>query len=113
MINVIFNPNNLPVEQLPVVYGYNAGGRMNALTGKLISEDGEKLGYHVSVDEESMAKDLGIFVGFGDEKHQDIQQYYPNGYKMEFVDYFSVSTHTKLLTAISISDQKPHLQQPT
>jgi hypothetical protein len=99
-MNAIFNPKKLPVEKLPVIFGYNAGGRAGWDNGRLIAEDGVRLGEHYCSSEEYMKGDLGILEGFGMDKHRDFQKHYPDGYRMEFVSYEDVMTHERLQDAI-------------
>ena len=40
----IFNPQDTPVEELPVIYGFNNGGSPGWYSGRLLASDGTRLG---------------------------------------------------------------------
>jgi hypothetical protein len=98
--NVIFNPQNLPVEELPVIYGFNNGGSPGWMEAVLLAEDGECLGGHTCSSEAYMPHDLGIIEGSRLDRHEDFQRHYPNGYKMEFISHADVPDHEGLERAI-------------
>lgn len=83
----VFNPNGLPVEQLPVIYGFNNGGDSCFLSAVLIAQDGTPLGGHACSSEAYMLGDLGILEGFRPDRHEEFRAHYPNGYRMSFVTY--------------------------
>jgi hypothetical protein len=100
--NVIFNPQNLPVEELPVIYGFNnscSPGWM-WMQAVLLAEDGTGLGAHTYSSEAYMPYDLGIIEGSRPDRHEVLQRHYPNGYKMEFVSHADVPDHEGLGRAI-------------
>ena len=39
----VFNPNDMPLHMLPVIYGFNNGGSRDFLSATLIAEDGTPL----------------------------------------------------------------------
>ena len=82
----IYNPNNIPVEKLPVVYGFNNGGDASwGYTGVLLAEDGTYLGGHICSHEGYMPGDLGIIEGTRPDRHETFREHYPDGYRMEFI----------------------------
>lgn len=100
----IYNPNNLPIEELPVIYGFNNGGSSGWYYAQAISEDGMGLGSHICSNECFMPHDLGILEGTGLDRHEkDYQRHYPNGYKMEFVPSSKIETHEKLQKAFELN----------
>lgn len=97
----IYNPNDLPKDQLPVIYGFNNGGRPGWFDGVIIAEDGTSLGGHICSHEFYMPADLGIIEGSRPDRHETFRDHYPNGYRMEFVPYDDVKSHQGLMAAIA------------
>lgn len=90
----VFNPHNKPIEDLPVVYGFNntiGGGSWQS--GVLLAEDGKYLGGHICSHEGYMPHDLGIVEGSRPDRHEDFQKHYPDGYRMDFVSAEDVADH--------------------
>jgi len=84
----VFNPHNKPIEELPVIYGFNNGGSPGWLHAVAIAEDGNALGGHVCSAEGYMPYDLGIIEGARDDRHeQSYRPHYPDGYRMDFVPF--------------------------
>lgn len=82
----IYNPHNKPLEELPLIMGFNNGGMERFLQAIAIAEDGYVLGQHCCSHECYMPHDLGILEGAAKYRHEEYyQKYYPNGYRMEFV----------------------------
>lgn len=104
----IFNPHNKPVDDLPIIYGFNNGGSLSAyfLHACLISEDGEELGQHMCTDEGYMRSDLGVLEGSRFDRHELFREKYPDGYRMDFVPYSEVSTHQALNEAFRLRESK-------
>ena len=102
----VFNPHNKPIEELPVIYGFNDGGSPGWLSAVLISEDGTHLGGHICSSEAYMYHDLGILEGSSPKRHEIFRKYYPDGYRMEFVSYHDVEDHEGLKRAYEILDSK-------
>jgi len=105
MNNAIYNPQSLPVESLPVIYGFNNGGSMGFMHAQLLAEDGTPLGSHLCSSEGFMPGDLGILEGTRADRHEHFQAHYPNGYRMEFVSYDDVRGHEKLMAAIKLAEE--------
>lgn len=102
----VFNPNNLPEYELPVIYGFNNGGGGGLLSAALVSEDGEWLGGHACSHEGYMENDLGILEGTRADRHETFQKHYPEGYRMEFVRYSEFKDHKKLQEACQLAEAK-------
>lgn len=102
----VFNPHNKPVEELPVIYGFNNGGSSGWLSGALIAQDGEVLGGHVCSHEGYMRADLGILEGSRPDRHDEFRAHYPDGYRMDFVPSADVMTHSGLDEACKRHDEK-------
>lgn len=81
----IYNPHDRPVDELPVIYGFNNGGSRGWLSGQLVAEDGAGLGGHICSHEDYMPHDLGILKGSRPDRHEAFRSHYPDGYRMEFV----------------------------
>lgn len=106
MINAIYNPNARPVEELPIIYGFNNGGSPGWFSGVLIAQDGETLGGHVCSHEGFMPGDLGIEEGRRADRHETFRAHYPDGYRMEFVGYSDVPGHEGLAAAFAAHKAK-------
>lgn len=102
----VFNPNNLTVESLPTIYGFNNGGAKNRLNAELLAEDGTHLGGHGCSSEAYMPADLGVLEGSSDDRHKVFKKHYPNGYKMSFVGEDRIFSHAGLLAAIELNKTK-------
>lgn len=92
----IYNPHNKPEYELPVIFGFNNGGRVGWFHGTLIAEDGTQLGSHLCTHEGYMYGDLGVLTGMRADRHVEFVAHYPDGYRMEFVGYAEVGTHAGL-----------------
>lgn len=103
--NAIYNPLNKPVDELPVIYGFNNGGRPEWYSAVLISEDGYYLGGHICSSEAYMPADLGILEGTRPDRHETFKEHYPDGYRMEFVSFNDVRSHEKLNIAFKKNDE--------
>ena len=53
----IHNPHEKPLDELPVIYGFNNGGSSGWFSAVLLSEDGHFLGSHVCSHEGYMEYD--------------------------------------------------------
>lgn len=102
---VVFNPQNLPVEKLPSIIGFNNGGSFKMLEAVLIAEDGTYLGGYCCSHEYYMPMDLGILEECRPDRHITFQEHYPNGYQMEFVTYKDVKKHSKLQEAFKLHNK--------
>jgi hypothetical protein len=100
----VFNPKGAPVESLPVIFGFNNGGRAGWMLAQLIAEDGEPMGSHVCSDEGYMPSDLGCLEGSRSDRHEGFQKKYPNGYRMEFVSETAFASHEGLQAAFKTSE---------
>ena len=100
----VHNPHDRPIEELPVIYGFNNGGSPNFLGAVLLAEDGTELGGHVCSSEGYMPHDLGILEGSRPDRHETFREHYPDGYRMDFVPYGDVDTHPALSAAIKIAE---------
>lgn len=83
----IHNPNNKPLPELPVIYGFNNGGSKGWLQAVLLAEDGTCLGGHCCSHEGYMRHDLGILEGSRPDRHEEFRKHYPDGYRMNFVPW--------------------------
>ncbi len=102
----IYNPFDMPVESLPVIYGFNNGGPEGFLGAVLLAEDGTCLGSHCCSDECYMPHDLGILEGTRPDRHERFKEHYPDGYRMEFVGHAAVESHKGLSAAFAKNDEK-------
>jgi len=102
----IFNPNNLPVETLPVIFGFNNGGSDSWYSAVLIAQDGTGLGGHVCSHEGYMLHDLGILDGTRPDRHEEFQKHYPGGYRMAFISYRDVLACEPLMNAFKLNKKQ-------
>lgn len=104
----IYNPLNKPINELPVIYGFNNGGSNEWYSGVLMAQDGTFLGAHICSSENYMWHDLGILEGTRPDRHEDFKKHYPEGYRMEFVKGNQVKSHIGLMEAYRLNQlQKP------
>lgn len=90
----VFNPHGKPIEELPIIYGFNNGGSRGWWNGALLAEDGTALGGHVCSHEGYMRHDLGILEGSRPDRHEGgFQKHYPDGYRMAFVGLEHAGKH--------------------
>lgn len=94
-----YNPHNKPIEELPIIYGFNNGGSPGWYNGVLLAEDGEALGGHVCSHEGYMRHDLGVIAGSRPDRHEMFRTHYPDGYRMDFVGADEANTHAGLEAA--------------
>lgn len=95
----IFNPHLKPVDELPVIYGFNNGGSPGWYDAVLLAADGTFMGGHLCSAESYMPHDLGIIEGSRPDRHEHFREHYPDGYRMEFVSGDAVKAHQGLLAA--------------
>lgn len=101
-----WNPHSKPLEELPVIYGFNNGGTPGFYSACLLAEDGTSLGSHLCSAESYMYYDLGILQGTREDRHEGFQKHYPNGYRMDFVPGTESKTHPGLEAAYQLHLQK-------
>ena len=100
----VFNPHDKPLEELPVIYGFNNGGSPGWYSAVALAEDGTCLGGHCCSHEGYMEHDLGIIEGTRTDRHEgQYQPHYPNGYRMEFVPGDEVKSHEALNKAFDLN----------
>lgn len=100
----VFNPRNKPLEELPVIWGFNNGGSSGWYSAIALAEDGTCLGQHVCSHEGYMESDLGVREGSRPDRHtNDYQKHYPDGYRMDFVPSEHVKTHAELNRAFALN----------
>jgi hypothetical protein len=82
----VFNPFDKPLDELPVIMGFNNGGSPGWYNAVAIAQDGTILGGHLCTDEGYMPHDLGILAGCREDRHrEDYRKHYPDGYRMAFI----------------------------
>jgi len=96
-----YSPQNKPLEELPIIYGFNNGGDPGWMDAVALSADGHVLGGHVCSDEGYMPYDLGILENSRSSKPEGYRKHYPDGYKMEFVPSENISSHEGLQAALA------------
>lgn len=102
----VFNPHDKPMDELPVIYGFNNGGSSGWMSAVLIAQDGKGLGGHCCSEECYMPHDLGILEGTRADRHEAFRGHYPDGYRMEFVGRSAVKAHPGLMAAIKINQSR-------
>jgi len=95
----VFNPHGRPLEELPIIYGFNNGGSPGWWSAMLLAEDGTFLGAHACSHEDYMPHDLGILEGTMPQRHETFREHYPDGYRMAFVKRDDVRRNKGLLAA--------------
>lgn len=104
---VVYNPNNVDEENLPVIYGFNNGGNERLIQVVALAEDGTGLDSHYCSNEQYLVSDLEIVGDSESSNHiKYYRSHYPQGYRMEYVPYDSIKTHDKLQKAISLNQQQ-------
>lgn len=102
----LYNPHEKPLTELPVIYGFNNGGRTQWYHAVALSEDGYCLGTHLCSHEGYMPNDLGVIEGSRPDRHEEsYKKHYPEGYRMEFVSFDDVKDHPHLQKAIKRYDE--------
>lgn len=101
----VFNPHGKPVDELPIIYGFNNGGGYGFMSGVLLAQDGYGLGGHLCTHEGYMLHDLGILEGTRLDRHETFKRHYPGGYRMEFVSQGDVKNHAGLMEAYRLNQE--------
>lgn len=101
----VYNPLDMAISELPIIYGFNNGGSRGWCSGVLVAEDGHYLGGHACSDEAYMLHDLGILHGCREDRHDTFKLHYPDGYIMEFVPFDSVKEHEGLQHALALNEE--------
>lgn len=104
MERAIYNPHNAPVDDLPIIFGFNNGGYPGFYDAQLIAQDGVFLGSHLCSNESFMLGDLGILPGRRADRHETFKRHYPAGYRMEFVSYADAGEHSGLQAAFAANE---------
>lgn len=102
----VFNPHNKPLEELPVIWGFNNGGSPGKFSAQLVADDGEVLGGHCCSSEGYMPHDLGVIAGSRPDRHETFKRHYPDGYRMDFVGADHVMTHHGLDAACKANAER-------
>jgi hypothetical protein len=102
---VVYNPNNILENELPVIYGFNNGGQGGWYEALLMAQDGTVLGSHICSNEGYMEYDLGIIEDARPDRHEEFRKHYPNGYRMEFVCGADVLKHEGLMKAYKLHQE--------
>lgn len=102
----VYNPQDRPIEELPVIYGFNNGGAPGWMHAVLLAADGTELGNHACSSEGYMPHDLGILKGTRPDRHEAFRAHYPDGYRMEFVRRAVIPAHTGLMAAIEAAQAR-------
>ena len=97
----VFNPNQLPISTLPVIYGYEIQVKWKLTFNGLISESGNSYAVEIygRVD---APRCLGVVSGSRPDIDARLQADYPCGYRMEFVPSFGFEKHEGLMKAFEL-----------
>lgn len=105
----IYNPHNKPIEELPVIIGFNNGGSEGWYSAVAIAQDGVSLGGHCCSHEGYMPHDLGVLEGTRPDRHEEqYQKHYPDGYRMAFVPHKEVKNCEMLQEAFRLNKILSH-----
>lgn len=99
----VHNPHGKPVEDLPVIYGFNNGGSVGWMSAILIAQDGTILGGHTCSNEYFMPGDLGVLEDSRADRHEDFKKHYPDGYRMEFIGHEDFKGHPGINAAAELA----------
>ena len=99
----VHNPDDKPLKDLPIIYGFNNGGRASMLSAIAIAADGTCLGSHCCSAEGYMPCDLGILEGSAPDLHETFRKHYPGGYRMAFVAHVEIEKHEGLQEAFRLN----------
>lgn len=100
----VWNPSEVPEEDLPTIYGFSQGGQYASMECVVISADGHVLYNCLSTVEDYMPADVGMTPNSAKYIHERIyKEHYPDGYKMEFVWSADVSSHAGLQEAFRLN----------
>ena len=105
--NEVYNPHGKPLDDLPIIFGFNNGGSPGWMSAVLIAEDGVVLGSHLCSSEAYMPADLGIIEGTRPDRQEDFRKHYPDGYRCEFVSYKDTKKTPKLVEAFKLNAKLP------
>jgi len=103
----VYNPENKPFDDLPVIFGFNNGGSTGWLEAVAIAEDGVALGNHICSSEFYMPSDLGLLDETRPDREQAYKEHYPHGFRCEFVSYDDVHNTPKLVEAFRLNKLLP------
>lgn len=106
--NICFNPNGLPTDELPVVYGFDNGNSDDGFAiGVLIDADGERIAECETGDSEELQQELGLLgtpaLMAALSIHCYLNRKHPDGYVTKFVKYEDVLKDPGLQEAIEKS----------
>ena len=102
----MYNPKNKPIDELPIIYGFNNSGSPGMLSAVLLAEDGTGLGSHACSHEGYMPGDLGILKGTRPDRHKGFRDHYPEGYRMTFVESQNIDRHKGLNKAFGLNKEQ-------
>ena len=104
---VVYNPHGKPIDELPLIMGFNNGGSPGWYQAVAVAEDGVVLGGHVCSHDCYMPHDLGIIEGSRLDRHENsYRKHYPEGYRMEFIPQCALDGHPKLQAAIKAAKER-------
>jgi hypothetical protein len=107
----VFNPHSKPLEELPVIYGFNNGGSPGWYSAVLLAEDGTGLGGHLCSHEGYMEGDLGILEGTRPDRHEGFRKHYPDGYRMEFIASEDLEGHEAFNKTCELNKLQPAAEE--
>jgi hypothetical protein len=96
-----YNPNDLPLDELPFITCFNNGGRTGWLQAVAIADSGHVLGTHICSDESFMQHDLQMLGVMGSRHTKHYQKHYPDGYRMRFVSFANVQHDDALMKVLA------------
>jgi hypothetical protein len=103
----IHNPHTRPIDDLPIIYGFNNGGRQGfGYHAVAIAQDGTYLGSHFCSDESYMMTDLGLVEGSRPDRKIVYDEHYPGGYRCLFVPGHAILECEGLLQAFKFNQMQ-------
>ena|SRR3990167_7600436 len=98
----VHNPHGKDVSELPTIYAFANSNERDWVSAVALAADGAVLGGHLCSHEAYINNDLGVLEGTCKDRHEgQYQRHYPDGYRMEFVQWNDISGHAGLQAAIA------------
>lgn len=105
MIYRIYNPHGKPIDELPLISGFNNGGRHGTYSGVIIAQDGTVLGGHICSNEHYMLHDLGVAATGPEYRRVAFEAHYPDGCRTRFVSYADVQNDPIIQEALRLNKE--------
>jgi hypothetical protein len=105
-----YNPSKKPEGELDVIYGFINGSAEGYHQACLIHQDGFAVGSRVVASIHSAVSELGID-GKSNDINDSLEEIYPQGYRMEFVEQEKIDQCEGLITAFAKNKEMQRLAE--